>query len=411
MASSSIRPEIPDSAGPRVIVHVDMDAFYTSIEQMDHPCYRGKPVVVGADPMGGRGRGVVSAASYEARKYGIHSALPISTAYRRCPDAVFLRPRFKRYAELSGRVMSVLAQFSPLVEQISIDEAFLDCTGTGKLFGPPEELGRRIKERIRAETGLTASVGLATNKSIAKISSDLKKPDGLCICPAGQERVFMGTLPLTRLWGVGRKTLQRLEALGFREVRDIQNCLVERLKSLFGKYGGTLWELANGIDDRPVLRSTPRKSISQEITFHEDIDRDEYVEHVLFQLADSLTRMMRTEGIRGRTVVLKVRLAPFDTYTRSRTLQEPVCDVHRVRDTAVRLYREFDRREGRKVRLVGVGVTNLESGGRIQPEQLGLFNETSLQEHPLDETGRILDQMKRLYGDKVTRAAFLPPRS
>jgi DNA polymerase-4 len=410
MAPPSTSPEIPESTGPRVIVHVDMDAFYASIEQMDHPSYRGKPVVVGADPMGGRGRGVVSAASYEARKYGIHSALPISTAYKRCSDAVFLRPHFKRYAELSKRVMSILAQFSPLVEQISIDEAFLDCSGTENLFGPPAELGRRIKERIHTETGLTASVGVATNKSIAKISSDLKKPDGLCICTAGQERDFMGSLPLTRLWGVGEKTLQRLEALGFRGVQDIQNCSVERLTFLFGKYGSTLWELANGIDNRPVLRSTPRKSISQEITFHEDIDRDEYVEHVLFQLADSVTRMMRGEGIRGRTVVLKLRLAPFDTYTRSRTLQEPICDVHRVRDTAVQLYRDFDR-GGRRVRLVGVGLTNLEAGRKGQPEQLGLFTETNLRGNPLDETGRILDQMERLYGDKVTRAAFLHPRS
>jgi nucleotidyltransferase/DNA polymerase involved in DNA repair len=407
MASSSTSPENIPEASPRVIVHVDMDAFYTSIEQMDHPEYRGKPVVVGADPMGGRGRGVVSAASYEARRFGVHSALPISIAFRRCSHAVFLRPRFGRYEELSRKVMGILAGFSPLVEQISIDEAFLDCTGTEGLFGSPEELGRRIKERIRAETGLTASVGVAANKSIAKIASDLKKPDGLCICPAGRERDFMGVLPLARLWGVGRKTLQRLEALGFRGVRDIQDCTVEKLKSLFGKQGVTLWELARGVDSRPVLRSAPRKSISQETTFREDTGLDAQVEHVLFQLADSLTRIMRSEGIRGRTVVLKIRLAPFDTFTRSRTLRSATCDVQRVRDTAVQLYRNFNR-EGRKVRLVGVGVTNLEHEVSRRPEQLDLFARRTPQEHPLDETGRLLDQMKRLYGDKVTRAAFLP---
>jgi DNA polymerase-4 len=407
MASSSTGPEHVPEVSTRVIVHVDMDAFYTSIEQMDHPEYRGKPVVVGADPMGGKGRGVVSAASYEARRFGVHSALPISTAFRRCSHAVFLRPRFRRYEELSREVMGVLAGFSPLVEQLSIDEAFLDCTGTEKLLGSPEELGRGIKERIRAETGLTASVGVATNKSIAKIASDLRKPDGLCICPAGMERDFMRRLPLTRLWGVGQKTLQRLEALGFREVRDIQDCAVEELKSLFGRYGVTLWELARGVDSRPVLQSSLRKSISQEITFHQDTDRDAQVEHVLFELADSLTRIMRSEGIWGRTVILKIRLAPFDTFTRSRTLRDASCDVHQVRDTAVQLYRNFNR-EGRKVRLVGVGVTNLEHEVNRRPEQLDLFARRTTRENPLDETGRLLDQMKRLYGDKVTRAAFLP---
>jgi len=409
MATLSPNPDTQCNCTRRVIVHVDMDAFYASIEQMDHPEFRGKPVVVGADPKGGKGRGVVSAASYEARKHGIHSALPISIAYRRCPDAVYVRPHFKRYAELSQKVMAILSEFSPLVEQISIDEAFLDCTGTEKLFGPPHELGRRIKERIRSETGLTASVGVATNKSIAKIASDLRKPDGLCICPPGREREFMGVLPLPYLWGAGKKTVERLEALGFYKVRDVQNCTVEKLNSLFGKYGSTLWDLANGVDDRPVTQSTPRKSISQEITFDRDIDRDDYVEHVLFQLADSLTRMMRREGIRGRTVTLKIRLSPFDSFTRSRTLQDPVNDVHRVRDTAVQLYRGFDR-AGRKVRLVGIGVSNLELDETSPPEQLGLFSETGLPERHFDETDRVLDQMKHLYGDKVTRAVFIPPK-
>jgi nucleotidyltransferase/DNA polymerase involved in DNA repair len=381
-----------------------MDAFYASIEQMDYPEYRGKPVVVGADPRGGQGRGVVSAASYEARRYGIHSALPISTAYRRCPHAVYTRPRFRRYEEFSRKVMSVLSEFSPVVEQISIDEAFLDCTGTERLFGAPRCLGMRIKERIRVETGLTASVGIATNKSIAKIASDLRKPDGLCVCDPGRERDFMAELPIKRLWGVGEKTVQKLEAMGFEKVRDVQNCPPDDLKG-FGVYGTKLWDLANGIDDRPVTGAARRKSISQEITFHSDVDRDEYVEHVLFRITDSLTRRMRREGLRGRTVNLKIRLAPFETHTRSQTLEVPVNDVHRVREAVIELFRRFDRR-GRKIRLVGVGLSKLEPDASRTAGQLGLFAEPE----DGDKADRLLDQMKERFGDKVTRAAFLPPR-
>jgi nucleotidyltransferase/DNA polymerase involved in DNA repair len=397
------------TANGRLILHVDMDAFYASIEQMDHPEYRGCPVVVGADPRGGRGRGVVSAASYEARKFGIHSALPISTAFKRCPEAVFLRPRFKRYQELSKQVMDILAEFSPLVEQISIDEAFLDCTGTEKLFGTSRQLGELVKNTIRKRTGLSASVGIATNKSLAKIASDLHKPDGLCICAPGREQEFMAALPLDYLWGAGAKTVERLRGLGFEKVSDIQNCDVERLKTLFGKYGVKLWELARGIDRRPVTRSTPRKSISQEITFNEDLDGEDYLEQLLFRISDSLTRMMRREGIRGRTVTLKIRLTPFDTYTRSRTLQRPVSDVGSVRDAAVQLFRDFDRK-GRSVRLVGVGVSNLERDEVSAPEQLGLFENDESGEERSTQTDQVLDRMKGLYGDKVTRAAFLPPK-
>ena len=390
---------------PRIIVHVDMDAFYASIEQMDCPEYRGRPVVVGADPQGGKGRGVVSAASYEARSHAIHSALPISTAYKRCPHAVFLRPRFKRYTELSRKVMKILDTFSPLVEQISIDEAFLDCSGTEKLFGSTHSLGMHIKERIKGDTGLAASVGIATNKSIAKIASDLHKPDGLCICPPGKEQEFMASLPLGRLWGAGKRTVEKLESLGFTLVGHIQSCPKERLNGLFGKYGEKLWELANGIDERSVTRSSPRKSISEEITFQIDTDQDAYVEHVLFKLSDSVTRQMRTEGIRGRTVNLKIRLAPFDTYTRSHTLSQPVHEMQTVRNTVLKLYRDFDRK-GRRVRLVGVGVSNLHRDENSGIAQLDLFSQD---EEGSGETDRVLDQMKRLYGDKVMRASFLPP--
>jgi DNA polymerase-4 len=217
----------------------------------------------------------------------------------------------------------------------------------------------------------------------------------------------MGKLTVRYLWGAGRKTVDRLEALGFKMIRDIQECNQEKLNELFGKYGLKMWELANGIDERPVTQSVPRKSISQEITFGDDVDRDDYIETVLFRIADSLTRKMRREGIRGRTVTLKIRLTPFETHTRSCTLPGEVNDMQKVRSTAVKLYRDFNRK-GRKVRLVGIGVSNLLRDTRSSPEQLDLFGGGPgfLQ----SETDRVLDQMKRLYGEKVTRAAFLHPK-
>jgi nucleotidyltransferase/DNA polymerase involved in DNA repair len=393
----------------RTIVHVDMDAFYASIEQMDHPAWKGKPVVVGADPVRGKGRGVVSAASYEARKFGIHSALPISTAYRLCPKAVFVRPHFKRYTELSKSVIQILGEFSPLVEQISIDEAFLDCTGTEKLFGSSLELANHIKGRILRETGLTASVGIASNKSIAKIASDLHKPDGLCICPPGGEKEFMASLPMKYLWGAGRKTIERLDSLGYREVRDIQGSSPEKLERILGKYGLKLWELANGRDSRPVVPSMRRKSISEEITFREDIEQDGYVEQILFQIAENLTRKMRREGIVGRTITLKIRLQPFQTYSRSYSLEDPVNDTNTVRLTAQKLYRGFNRM-GKKVRLIGIAVSNLTVIKRTPTGQLELFSRGEKKEQKRSQTDRVLDQMKNKYGDKVTRAAFLPPK-
>jgi nucleotidyltransferase/DNA polymerase involved in DNA repair len=389
---------------PVTIVHVDMDAFYAAVEQLDHPEYRGRPVVVGADPAGGSGRGVVSAASYEARRFGIHSALPISAAWKQCPHAVYLSPRIHRYEEISRRVMEILDGFSPRVEQLSIDEAFLDCTGTGRLLGSPEELGRKIKESICADTGLTASVGIAPCKSVAKIASDLCKPDGLMICPPGGEREFLAPLPVKLLWGAGAKTTQRLAQLGCETVGDVARTSREVLERVLGSWGGRLWELANGIDPRPVVSLGGRKSISEEITFDRDTGDLARIEQVLFAVADRVTGRMRKERIAGRTVALKIRLQGFETHTRSRTLDRAVNDTQTVRDTGVELFRGFDR-GGRKVRLIGLGLSNLrpcEGGG-----QLNLFATPEVS----DPTDELLDLMRDRYGDKVTRASFLPPRS
>ncbi len=385
-----------------------MDAFYASVEQLDNPEYMGRPVVVGADPEGGKGRGVVSAASYEARKYGIHSALPISSAYRRCPDAVFVRPHFRRYEELSKKMMSILGEFSPVVEQISIDEAFLDCTGTERLHGSGEKLAEGIKRRIREETGLTASIGIASNKSVAKIASELGKPDGLIICSPGGERPFLADLPLKYLWGAGPKTREKLQSCGFHNIGEIASASQAKLVQPFGKYGIKLHELANGIDDRPVHAGGRRKSISEEVTFRQDVDDNEFIEQALFEIADRLTRKMRQKRFTGRTITLKIRLSGFETHTRNRSLSNHVNDVATVRSTAVQLYREFQRR-GKKIRLIGIGVSNLLFQD-IETSQLDLFQ---YKEHEADgkrETDRVLDMMKDRYGEKVTRASFLRSR-
>jgi DNA polymerase-4 len=403
-----------------IIVHVDMDAFYASIEQLDNAGFKNKPVVVGADPRGGRGRGVVSAASYEAREYGIHSAMPISRAFRLCPHAVFVRPRMTRYREISTRIMEILHEFSPLVEQISVDEAFLDCSGTGRLIGPAETLGRSIKERILQETSLTASVGIAPNKSIAKIASEISKPDGLIVCPSGKEKEFVSNLPLKYLWGAGKKTIEKLNDLGYTTIGEVASGPPDVMERIFGKHGLNLWRLANGIDGRPVHTGSGRKSISEETTFIEDVDSDSYVEHVLFKISDRLTRSMRNLGIKGRTVTVKIRLQDFETFTRSRTLEERVNDMQTIRKTALELYRQFRRGE-RKVRLVGISVSNLDAGPPERVEQFELFRGGNLRKD--DELGEntaglkrgamnreqddLLDKMKRIYGEKITRAAFI----
>ena len=387
----------------RTIVHVDMDAFFAAVEQRDHPQYRGKPVVVGADPQSGNGRGVVSTCSYEARSYGIHSAMPISQAYRRCPEAVFLRPRMDLYADISRKIMAILGGFSPIVRPLSIDEAFLDCTGTEQLFGSARELGGRIKKRILQETGLVASVGIASNMSLAKIASDLGKPDGLVICPPGREKEFLAPLPVSRLWGAGPKAVQRLKALGFTRVGDIAQKDKVWLEKHMGKWGEHLWCLANGLDDREVSTTGhKRKSISMERTFTTDCADKKQLELVLFHIVDRLTRRLRLKGLSGRTVTLKIRFSDFRTLTRRRTLSMHIDDTHTVHQTAADLFANVYK--GQKVRLLGVGFTNL------KPFQQGhqcTIQPAAAQNHTNQRIDSVLDALKKKYGDKVARASLL----
>ncbi len=344
----------------RCILHIDMDAFFAAVEVLDHPEYRGKPLVVGADPKSGKGRGVVSTASYEARVYGIHSAMPISQAYRRCPHAIYLPGRPERYGEISRRVMNILRDFSPVLQQVSIDEAFLDITQTARPLGGPLAVAQKIKHRIRNEIGLTASIGMASNKFIAKVASDLQKPDGLTICEAGKEKEFLAPLPVSKLWGVGKKTEARLAQMGFHAIGEIAAASPDFLTKKFGKWGSLLWQLANGIDERPVDEWGPQKSISHEHTFEVDQDDVALLEHTLWSLADELSREMRDANFKGRTLTFKIRLEGFITNTRRRSLREHTNDATIIRDVAIELFRQFER-DGKKVRLLGVGMSNLDN--------------------------------------------------
>jgi nucleotidyltransferase/DNA polymerase involved in DNA repair len=398
----------------RSILHIDMDAFFAAVEVLDNPEYRGKPVVVGADPKGGRGRGVVSTASYEARAFGIHSALPISQAYRRCPHAVFLPGRPRRYGEVSKHVMRILQDFSPVIQQISIDEAFLDITQTAGPMGGPLAVATKIKQRIKDEIGLTASVGMAANKFVAKVASDLQKPDGLTVCEPGKEKEFLAPLPIGRLWGVGKKTEEHLQQMGFHIIEQIANASQQFLAKKLGKWGGHLWQLANGIDDRPVEEWGPQKSISHEHTFDQDQDDVALLEHTLWSIADELSREMRDAGLKGRSLTLKIRLEGFISHTRQRSLRAYTNDATLMRDVALEIFRQFDR-QGKKVRLLGIGMSRLnnesESAGRIggEPqfqEQLDLFADA--RPRPSEKIGELIDTLRGKFGEgTATRGSLI----
>ncbi len=385
----------------RTILHLDMDAFFAAVEQLDHPDYRGKPVIVGADPKAGHGRGVVATASYAARVYGIHSAMPISRAFRRCPHGIYVRGRYDRYSELSKKLITILRDFTPIIEKISIDEAFLDVSGCLKIFGDVALIGRKVKERVGNELKLIASVGIAPNKFLAKIASDLEKPDGLVIVKAGDEKAFLKDLPIARLWGVGKKTETVLNRLGISTIGQVAEMPQEHLSQRLGKWGSALWRLSHGIDERPVVTSSQQKSISQERTFEDDIDDEDLIERTLFRLSDDLSRLMRSHHLKGRTLTLKIRLEDFSTFTRSQSVSDFVDSPDVLRGVVINLYRDFDR-EGKKVRLLGVGVSQLNS---VSGEQLGLF----AQESPLTaKVTELLDLLKDKYGEgAVSRAARL----
>ena len=341
-----------------MILHVDMDAFFAAIEQHDHPEWRGLPVIVGAAP---NRRGVVSTCSYEARRFGVRSAMPSRQAYERCPQAIFVKPRMARYREVSEQVFAIFASFTPLVEGVSVDEAFLDVTGVRRLFGEPETIARAIKARVAEETGLTCSVGIAPNKFLAKLASEERKPDGLFAVPAEQRALlaWLGAKPIRALWGVGPKLAAALEAMGVTAVRDLQASDPDALRKAFGEtLAAHLLAIAFGRDDRPVSTAHEEKSLSREHTYPEDtLDRDRLRED-LRAIAQDVGRRLRAAGLRARTARLKIRYAGFRTVTRQAPFPTPVCDDFALRDAAWALLARHLEPET-PVRLIGFGVDNL----------------------------------------------------
>ncbi len=354
----------------RIIIHLDMDAFFAAVEELDRPGLRGRPVVVGADPKGGRGRGVVSTCSYAARRYGIHSAQPISEAYRRCPHAVFLPVRGGRYSEVSRQIREILEEFTPHIEPVSIDEAFLDVSGAAHLFGGKYELPVRIKRSVRKKTGLTASLGVAPNKMLAKIASDLDKPDGLVIVEDDEIETFLHPLPVDKLWGVGPKTEAVLASMGLRSVGDVARTPLRTMQERLGEHGRHLHRLALGIDHRPVKNVGEIKSIGHEHTFDEDTGDGKLIENKIMFLCEKVAFRLRKSGLKARAVSTKIRLDDFQTRTRSSSPDEPVGSAHEIFAAALANLKRLDR-HGRKVRLVGVTATMLERNAAVQT---GLFD-------------------------------------
>ncbi len=385
----------------RTILHVDMDAFYTSVEQRNHPEYRGKPVVVGADPKGGKGRGVVAAASYEARAFGVHSAMPISRAFRLCPQAVFLRGNMSQYVEVSRQIMEIFKQYTDLVEPISIDEAFLDVTGSSRLFGSGFQLALEIKECVHQRQRLTASIGVASNKFLAKVASDLDKPDGVVVVAVGKEEAFLRDLPVERLWGVGPRTAQELHKLGLYKIGDITRLTQEELAERFGKQGEHLARLARGIDDRPVVPGHEPKSIGHETTFSEDVEDYGVVRRKLLELAESVARRLRKHGLEGQVVTLKFRDEHFVTETRAQTLDGPTENAEVLYETGLELMKRI-KTKSRKVRLIGLSASKLTSVD-ARPKQLKLFGRDE-KKRRLNQT---LDALSERFGDGSFKKASL----
>ena len=385
-----------------------MDAFFASVEQLDHPEYRGRPVIVGSDPRRGQGRGVVAACSYEARAFGVHSALPISQAWRRCPQAVYVRPRGRRYGEVSRQVFELLARYTDLVEPLSIDEAFLDVTGTDRLWGSAEAVGRSLQGAIREELGLEASVGVAPNKFVAKIASDLEKPRGFVVVTAEGVRPFLTPLPIARLWGVGPKMGEQLLRLGLRTIGDIAAWPEGALGARLGEVGEHLWRLSRGIDERPVVPESEPKSLGCETTFDQDQRDPGVVRNTLLALSDRLAARLRRRGLLARGVSLKYRDAEFRTWTRAVRLDAPSELGEDLHSAALQLLERIPDRS-RAVRLLGLSTTGLVPRGVAQGTQLGLFVADDRPRRV--QLARSVDTLRERFGrEAVVRAALLPER-
>lgn len=355
----------------KTFLHIDLDAFYASVEQVDFPEYKGKPVIVGSLPEDKRG--VVSTCSYEARKYGVHSAMPIYQAYRLCPEGIYLRGRMNRYQEKSKEVMSIFYNFTPSVQQISIDEAFLDISGSEKLFGKPIELAEKIKESILEKTGLSVSIGIAHTKYLAKIASGMSKPAGLYQIHAGDEENFMLKLPLKKVWGVGEKTLKRLQDAGFSTTEQVHKASMSLLQSLFGKsFGEFLWKVVRGIEAERFDERVINKSISEEQTFENDISDIDVLEKVLLELSQNLFFRLLHTNLHCKTVHLKIRYNDFTTVSIQETHEKSIATSDELFEIAKKLFHK-KYENTRSLRLMGLGFFNVKEGQEEMQQDLFAF--------------------------------------
>ena len=396
----------------RWIMHVDMDAFFASIEQLDHPECEGHPVIVG----GLSSRGVVATCSYEARKFGVHSAMPISRAKKLCPDGIYVYPRMDRYKEVSHQIFSIMKEFTPYIEPLSIDEAFLEVSGMSTMYSGPKALGRAIKDRVYEQTGLIISAGLAPNKFLAKLASDLDKPDGLVVIPYGREKEILAPLPIKRIWGVGPHTEKRLKAGGFYLMRHIQALPDERsLIPIVGNQARRIWELANGIDERPVETDRKIQSIGAEETYEEDLTDGSAIELEFRYFANRLSKRLRKRNLLGHTVSIKVRYDDFTTVSRQKRLDTPSDHEHVFFETALLLWNKLMQDKTSKqlkgvtfmdppgpIRLLGLTVSGLDEEVPMQD---------SLFESPKNETENklagVLDSLESKFGETAVMSGAL----
>ena len=377
----------------RWIMHVDMDAFFASVEQRDDPALQGKPVIVG----GKSRRSVVATASYEARAFGVHSAMPLSQARRLCPHGCFVAPRFEAYREASDAIHQVMLHYADAYEPISLDEAFLDISGMGTQYPTLGAIGRAIKEEIRSAVHLTASVGIAPNKFLAKMASDMKKPDGLCIIPYGREREVLAPLPVRRLWGVGEVTEKKLLAAGFRTIADIQEAPLEKLSALLGNQGTLLKDLSFGIDDRPVVSSRQVKSIGDESTYEYDLTDRQKIDREIAIHSDIVAQRLRRHDLAARTISLKIRFASFKTIMRSLSLEEGTNLQETIDSTCQTLLSRIPLTEG--IRLIGVTASNLGAPLSIP----SLFSD---EEDKRSRAAKAMDSIQQKYGRKALQKGF-----
>jgi DNA polymerase IV len=378
-----------------MILHCDMDAFYASVEERERPELVGKPVIVGGSP---EKRGVVSAANYVARKFGVHSAMPSATAHRLCPDGVYLPPRIGYYAEVSRQIRDVFERFTPLVEPLSLDEAFLDVTGSEHLFGDAVEIGRQIKLAIREGIRLVVSVGVAPNKFLAKIASDLRKPDALVVVEPGKVQEFLDPLPIERLWGVGKQSSKVFQRLGIHTIGQLRLWPLDTLRARFGSSGEHLWNLAHGRDERTVVPEREAKSISNETTFEHDIADMDVLRAWLVDLTEQVGWRLRRHDLRGRTVQLKVRFADFSLITRSCTLPEPTDITQELRQVADDLLCHRLPAGHLPVRLLGIGVGGLDNTRQVQ----GMLFDGEIRKRQ-SQVDNVADQIKERFGTGAIR--------